>query len=72
MQRIVADVGDLRGVPLAIGALNDPDEIVRELAGQNVITFLGDKIAYRPDASEAERVDARYDDSFFQTRPFLP
>ena len=59
VQRIVADIGNLSGAPIAIGALNDSDDFVRKIAAENVKALLGTSISYDPEASETERVEAQ-------------
>lgn len=59
VQRIVGDVGDLRGAPLAIGALNDPDVFVRRLAGENVKDLMGGTVRYNPAWGEKLRLEAQ-------------
>ncbi len=59
VQRIVRDVGSLRGAPIAIEALNDPDGFVRELAHEALEKILPSQIAYGPNASERVRLAAQ-------------
>ena len=58
VQRIVRDIGEPSGAPLAIGALNDPDEQVRMLAGEALDRILPSTIAYDSRMDEAERLAA--------------
>jgi len=59
VQRIVRDIGDASGAPLAIGALNDADEQVRRLAGEALDRILPSQVAYDPRGDEAERLAAQ-------------
>lgn len=59
VQRIVRDIGDVRGAPLAIDGLNDPDNFVRELAYDAIKSILPASVAYSPNAAEASRVAAQ-------------
>jgi hypothetical protein len=58
-QRIVRDVGDFRGAPLAIDRLNDKDEFVRELAHEGLKRIIGAQITYSAKASEKKRLLAQ-------------
>lgn len=59
VQRIIHQVGDLRGVPLAIEGLNDPDVFVRQLAHGALTKLIGKGVGYNPHASEKQRVAAQ-------------
>ena len=59
VQRIVRDIGDPAGAPLAIAALNDPDEFVRAHAAEALARILPSEIAYDATADEPERLAAR-------------
>jgi hypothetical protein len=59
VQRIVRDVGDIRGASLAIDALNDPDDFVRALAYEALQKILPASIRYSPSAGEKERLRAQ-------------
>jgi hypothetical protein len=62
VQRIVRDIGDVRGAALSIPALSDPDPFVRQLAGEALQVILPSDIAYDAAAGEAElrAAQARY------------
>ncbi|MBN1443837.1 MAG: HEAT repeat domain-containing protein [Planctomycetes bacterium] len=62
VQRIVRDIGDIRGAPYAIGALTDTDAFVREIAAEALRSLLGLPVAYSPSAPAAQRqaAQARY------------
>lgn len=59
VQRIVRELGDPRGAPIAIEALNDPDEFVRSLARDALEVVFPADIAYDPTASENRRREAQ-------------
>lgn len=58
-QRIVRDVGDFRGAPLAIDRLNDKDEHVRQLAHEALKRIIGADVSYRAKGSEKKRLLAQ-------------
>jgi hypothetical protein len=59
VQRIVRDIGDVRGVPHAIEALTDSDAFVREIAAEALRSLLGLPVAYSPSAPPAQRQEAQ-------------
>jgi sRNA-binding regulator protein Hfq len=59
VQRIVRDIGNLRGAPIAIDALTDTDGFVRALAHEALVKILPSTIAYRADAAPAARLRAQ-------------
>ena len=60
IQRIVRDVGDFRGAPLSIAALDDEDPFVRSLAHDALRELLPEaRISYHADAPPRQRVDAQ-------------
>jgi hypothetical protein len=59
VQRIVHEIGDPSGAPLAIGALHEADEQVRVLAAGALDRILPSQIAYDPRGDEAERLAAQ-------------
>jgi hypothetical protein len=59
VQRIVRDIDDVRGAPLAVAALNDSDEWVRVLAHEALAALLPSDISYDPKGSEKERLEAQ-------------
>jgi len=59
VQRIVRDLGDPRGAPFAINALNDPDSFVRELAHEALRKIFPSSIAYSAGAAERARLKAQ-------------
>jgi len=60
VQRIVHAVGDVRGAPMAILALNDSDYHVRKLAGEALSDLLPDAgVRYHPGAGEKSRLEAQ-------------
>jgi hypothetical protein len=54
VQRIIRDIGDVRGAVLSIPALDDPDPFVRQLAGEALAVLLPSDIAFDPAADPAE------------------
>jgi hypothetical protein len=70
VQRIIRDVGDMRGAPLAIRGLDDPDLFVRRLAHQALQKLLGIKISFNPEGSEESRLAAqrRYREAWEEVR----
>jgi hypothetical protein len=59
VQRIVREVGDVRGAPMAIDGLNDPDYFVRDLAHEALKSLLPSSIAFAPNDPEASRLAAQ-------------
>jgi len=60
VQRLIAHYGDLRGAPMSIRALNDPDHFVREIAGKALADLLPESgVEYNPRARESTRVKAQ-------------
>jgi hypothetical protein len=63
VQRIVRDIGDHRGAPLAIDGLNDPDLHVRQLSHEALRRLLDAKlnasISYDPQGPEVQRLAAQ-------------
>ena len=55
VQRLVRDIGDLRGVPYAIDALTDRDLFVRRHAHEALRSIIGPGIAYDPAAPASRR-----------------
>jgi hypothetical protein len=55
VQRIIADIGDVRASPLAIRALNDEDVFVRRLAHDALVKLLGTAVSYDPQGDERAR-----------------
>ena len=62
VQRILLSIGDVRGAPMSIAALSDPDEFVRQLAHEALQTLLPSDIAYdaTADASEIRAAQDQY------------
>jgi hypothetical protein len=58
-QRILRDLGDIHGAPLAIARLNDPDQFTRSLAGEALAVMLPSDIRYAADARERDRLTAQ-------------
>lgn len=61
VQRVLVQVNDVRGAPIAIAGMNDPDSFVRELAQEAVQALLPSDIRYDangPDARIAEAQEA--------------
>ncbi len=59
VQRIIRDVGDYRGAPLAIDSLDDQDEFVRSLAHEALKKLFKTNIKYNAKGSEASRLAAQ-------------
>jgi hypothetical protein len=59
VQRIVRDIGDVRGAPLAMDALNDPDDFVRSLAREALEKVMPSTIEYDYNAPVAARLEAQ-------------
>jgi hypothetical protein len=60
VQRVVKEIGDVRGAPISIWSLNDPDEWVRKLAHESLETLLpGAPIRYSASAAERSRLVAQ-------------
>ena len=60
VQRILSDIGDVRGAPTAIGVLNDPDPFVRRLAGNALRKLLPHAdVKYLDQASIQHRLQAQ-------------
>ncbi|MGQ9592299.1 MAG: hypothetical protein ACUVYA_18635 [Planctomycetota bacterium] len=58
VQRIVRDIGDVRGAPLAIRSLNDEDYYVRAIAHEALKALLPSEILYNPSGPERQRLSA--------------
>lgn len=58
VQRIVRDLGDVRGAPLAIRSLNDEDYYVRAIAHEALKALLPSDIFYNPSGPERQRLAA--------------
>jgi hypothetical protein len=69
VQRILRAIGDVRGAPLSIAALSDPDEFVRQLAHEALETLLPSSIAYDAsgDAGQIREAQAQYQTLFDDT-----
>ncbi|HZN56633.1 MAG TPA: HEAT repeat domain-containing protein [Planctomycetota bacterium] len=59
VQRIVRDIGSWRGAPLAIEALADPDQFVRELAVEALTVVLPSDVRYNPTWPEKDLLVAQ-------------
>ena len=59
VQRIVRDVGDPAGAPLAIHGLNDSDEFVRRIAAEALRGMFAERVRYRASWSEQRRLAAQ-------------
>jgi len=59
VQRIVRDVGDYRGAPIAIDSLDDDDVFVRTLAYEAVRKVLGASLPYDAEGPAASREQAK-------------
>jgi len=56
--RIIRDIGDPEGIPIAIEALLDEDRFVRETADEALKDLAGIDLGYRVDAPVQKRIDA--------------
>lgn len=59
VQRIVRDVGDPAGAPLAIHGLNDSDEFVRHIAAEALRGMFDERVRYRASWPEHRRLAAQ-------------